>query len=302
MQPYHSTMTGDCDKDYRLREKWIIHLIDREKFIRSPSSSSSSHTRLLRKAGKKARPIRLDPLRFTLSFFPSSAREYTVTTMLSVNSMLNQHEPPSMQTHSRRPSALDIASLLCPLDTPTKSPLLSPSITFSPSSISSYYSPSEYHHHTPEEEWDQNHQKSLHNWPAAVSQDTQASLLPLPSLSLPRTGCLSETTFSRELCHRPRSRSISSSYSFSEPEDPSNPDTGDECLKPKRRRANAKQLEVLNRVFERTSFPTTQVRNELGQQLGMSPRTVQIWFQNRRQAIRMQEKKQPKDSKPTDNQ
>ncbi|KAL0077244.1 Homeodomain-like DNA binding domain-containing transcription factor, partial [Phycomyces blakesleeanus] len=63
-------------------------------------------------------------------------------------------------------------------------------------------------------------------------------------------------------------------------------------LKPKRRRANAKQLEVLNRVFERTSFPTTQVRNELGQQLGMSPRTVQIWFQNRRQAIRMQEKKQ----------
>ncbi|OAD65430.1 Homeodomain-like DNA binding domain-containing transcription factor, partial [Phycomyces blakesleeanus NRRL 1555(-)] len=65
--------------------------------------------------------------------------------------------------------------------------------------------------------------------------------------------------------------------------------------KPKRRRANAKQLEVLNRVFERTSFPTTQVRNELGQQLGMSPRTVQIWFQNRRQAIRMQEKKQPKE-------
>ncbi|ORY97495.1 hypothetical protein BCR43DRAFT_489873 [Syncephalastrum racemosum] len=61
-------------------------------------------------------------------------------------------------------------------------------------------------------------------------------------------------------------------------------------LKAKRRRANAKQLEVLNRVFERTFFPSTQLRAELGRQLGMSPRTVQIWFQNRRQAIRTRER------------
>ncbi|ORY96766.1 homeobox domain-containing protein, partial [Syncephalastrum racemosum] len=58
----------------------------------------------------------------------------------------------------------------------------------------------------------------------------------------------------------------------------------------KRRRATAKQLEVLNKVFERTFFPSTQLRAELGRQLGMSPRTVQIWFQNRRQAIRMRER------------
>ncbi|KAI8638274.1 hypothetical protein BD408DRAFT_423271 [Parasitella parasitica] len=56
-------------------------------------------------------------------------------------------------------------------------------------------------------------------------------------------------------------------------------------LKPRRRRSS-KQLDMLNKVFERTFFPSTQLRAELGRQLGMSPRTVQIWFQNKRQAIR----------------
>ncbi|KAI8339287.1 Homeodomain-like protein, partial [Blakeslea trispora] len=68
-------------------------------------------------------------------------------------------------------------------------------------------------------------------------------------------------------------------------------DTDEESpIKAKRRRANAKQLEVLNRVFDRTFFPSTQMRAELGRQLGMSPRTVQIWFQNRRQAMRTRER------------
>ncbi|KAI8065506.1 homeobox domain-containing protein, partial [Gongronella butleri] len=61
-------------------------------------------------------------------------------------------------------------------------------------------------------------------------------------------------------------------------------------VKAKRRRANAKQLQILNQVFERTFFPSTQMRAELGRQLGMSPRTVQIWFQNKRQAMRTREK------------
>jgi hypothetical protein len=60
-------------------------------------------------------------------------------------------------------------------------------------------------------------------------------------------------------------------------------------LKAKRRRASSKQLDVLNKVFDRTFFPSTQLRVELGRQLGMSPRTVQIWFQNKRQAIRTKE-------------
>ncbi|ORZ09957.1 hypothetical protein BCR42DRAFT_423434 [Absidia repens] len=63
-----------------------------------------------------------------------------------------------------------------------------------------------------------------------------------------------------------------------------------ESLKAKRKRANSKQLETLNQVFDRTFFPSTQMRAELGKQLAMSPRTVQIWFQNKRQAMRTKER------------
>ncbi|KAG2190100.1 hypothetical protein INT46_008757 [Mucor plumbeus] len=57
-------------------------------------------------------------------------------------------------------------------------------------------------------------------------------------------------------------------------------------LKAKRKRASPNQLVVLNRIFSQTYFPSTEIRIELGKQLGMSPRTVQIWFQNKRQALR----------------
>lgn len=63
-----------------------------------------------------------------------------------------------------------------------------------------------------------------------------------------------------------------------------------QILKAKRKRANAYQLDVLNRVFDQTFFPSTELRAELGKQLGMSPRTVQIWFQNKRQSIRTRQR------------
>ncbi|KAG9006010.1 hypothetical protein FRB93_009111 [Tulasnella sp. JGI-2019a] len=53
--------------------------------------------------------------------------------------------------------------------------------------------------------------------------------------------------------------------------------------KPKRRRADPSQLRVLNEVYARTAFPSTEERVDLGRQLNMTPRQVQIWFQNRRQ-------------------
>lgn len=56
--------------------------------------------------------------------------------------------------------------------------------------------------------------------------------------------------------------------------------------KKKRKRASGKQLETLNMVYARTAFPTTEERHELARQLDMSPRSVQIWFQNRRQSQR----------------
>ncbi|OLL23825.1 Homeobox protein HD-10 [Neolecta irregularis DAH-3] len=60
------------------------------------------------------------------------------------------------------------------------------------------------------------------------------------------------------------------------------------ALKPKRKRATTAQLTTLNKIFEKTFFPSTELRARLGTHLGMHPRTVQIWFQNRRQQWRAQ--------------
>lgn len=57
-------------------------------------------------------------------------------------------------------------------------------------------------------------------------------------------------------------------------------------VKPKRKRANARQLEVLKRTFKQTPFPDSDVRRRLAKELGMTPRSVQIWFQNQRQLAR----------------
>lgn len=48
-------------------------------------------------------------------------------------------------------------------------------------------------------------------------------------------------------------------------------------IKKKRKRADANQLKVLNEVYARTAFPSTEERNALAKQLDMSPRSVQIW-------------------------
>lgn len=47
--------------------------------------------------------------------------------------------------------------------------------------------------------------------------------------------------------------------------------------KKKRKRADAAQLKVLNEVYARTAFPTTEERLELSKRLDMSARSVQIW-------------------------
>jgi Homeodomain len=47
--------------------------------------------------------------------------------------------------------------------------------------------------------------------------------------------------------------------------------------KKRRSRATQEQLDILNGVYQRTPFPTTVERTELAQQLGMTPRSVQIW-------------------------
>jgi hypothetical protein len=54
----------------------------------------------------------------------------------------------------------------------------------------------------------------------------------------------------------------------------------------KRKRATVSQTQALQKVFEKTAFPSTALREALARRLDMTPRTVQIWFQNKRQAAR----------------
>ncbi|KAE9411232.1 homeobox-domain-containing protein [Gymnopus androsaceus JB14] len=57
-------------------------------------------------------------------------------------------------------------------------------------------------------------------------------------------------------------------------------------MKKKRKRADPGQLKVLNETYARTAFPTTDERQALAKLLDMSARSVQIWFQNKRQSMR----------------
>jgi homeobox protein YOX1/YHP1 len=62
--------------------------------------------------------------------------------------------------------------------------------------------------------------------------------------------------------------------------------TEEPMIKKKRKRADANQLKVLNETYNRTAFPSTEERAELARKLDMSARSVQIWFQNKRQSMR----------------
>lgn len=56
-----------------------------------------------------------------------------------------------------------------------------------------------------------------------------------------------------------------------------------ESIKPKRKRASPYQMAVLRQHFLKDPFPSTETRQMLASKLGMTPRSVQIWFQNQRQ-------------------
>ncbi|KAI9007295.1 homeobox domain-containing protein, partial [Gaertneriomyces semiglobifer] len=52
--------------------------------------------------------------------------------------------------------------------------------------------------------------------------------------------------------------------------------------KKKRLRTTSAQLMRLQEAFDRDPMPTPAVRAELADELGMTSRSVQVWFQNRR--------------------
>lgn len=54
----------------------------------------------------------------------------------------------------------------------------------------------------------------------------------------------------------------------------------------KRRHVTSQQREALDAAFNSCFFPTTNMRQKLAKELKMTPRAIQVWFQNKRQAWR----------------
>ncbi|KAM0687702.1 hypothetical protein COBT_001055 [Conglomerata obtusa] len=53
------------------------------------------------------------------------------------------------------------------------------------------------------------------------------------------------------------------------------------------------QQNVLKKVYAITNFPSTETRNEIALLLSIPQRSVQVWFQNRRQICRKKDKDRP---------
>ncbi|KAI8976273.1 Homeodomain-like protein [Pilobolus umbonatus] len=58
-----------------------------------------------------------------------------------------------------------------------------------------------------------------------------------------------------------------------------------------RRRTSPHQLKTLESSFLENTKPNANTRRLLAQELGMTPRGVQIWFQNRRAKAKLQKRK-----------
>jgi len=56
----------------------------------------------------------------------------------------------------------------------------------------------------------------------------------------------------------------------------------EEAPKKKRTRTSPEQLRILQKAFATDPMPSSQARLALSKKLGMNPRAVQVWFQNRR--------------------
>lgn len=68
--------------------------------------------------------------------------------------------------------------------------------------------------------------------------------------------------------------------------------------KKKRQRTSPEQLAILEQIFQTDKMPNQQTRVQLADQLGMSSRRVQIWFQNKRAKVKrnMMKSEQPNGS------
>ncbi|KAI9280620.1 homeobox domain-containing protein, partial [Umbelopsis sp. AD052] len=55
-----------------------------------------------------------------------------------------------------------------------------------------------------------------------------------------------------------------------------------------RRRTTRAQFKVLEKTFQENPKPSATIRRMLAQRLNMTPRGVQVWFQNRRAKAKLQ--------------
>jgi len=72
----------------------------------------------------------------------------------------------------------------------------------------------------------------------------------------------------------------------SSPSTPSSPSSSWESKNHKRKRKTPKQLATLESEFSKNPMPNKDVREKLGEILGLTGRQVQIWFQNKRAKVR----------------
>ncbi|KAJ2725327.1 hypothetical protein GGI07_001335 [Coemansia sp. Benny D115] len=117
--------------------------------------------------------------------------------------------------------------------------------------------------------------KDTSSAPDAISRDSDTCESLLPGIS----GCQAPLT-SLDI----EDADISFSTGFGEGSGSPEPN-GDSSNK-KRHRLRPDQTRRLMEVFQQTTKPDSEMRKVLGKQLDMTPRTVQIWFQNRRAKIK----------------
>jgi len=84
----------------------------------------------------------------------------------------------------------------------------------------------------------------------------------------------------------------SSSSSSSSTADADADEDSDIMNKKKRQRTSPDQLAILEQIFQTDKMPNQQTRVQLADQLGMSSRRVQIWFQNKRAKVKRSNVKQ----------
>ena len=111
--------------------------------------------------------------------------------------------------------------------------------------------------------------------PQGMLPDSRFSL-PIATSTSPSTATVRRGPVSVERTATRGSVHTTSPYSRHPP--PSDISSDHPPPKKKRKRADAEQLRVLNEVYARTAFPSTEERQELAIKLNMTPRSVQIWY------------------------